>query len=227
MSTEDDDKFYFNDDLGDVRFRIEVPAQTLSFRDYMKGCQIAWRWRGRQSFWKGFLIGLVISWSIGAGCGVLYYFLNNVLFIDNGFHLSFAGWFRGSDDNLFYFSNMNALILLFYISLFGFIVHFSLTLKQYRKNHRRLYQANKSIQYGYLLEVMDKGIRCADATVSNCTHWRRVQGVANHNGMDFIVGDTGHFLWIPVGLEGYPRDEMLAFIEAKRAEVANEREKAV
>lgn len=217
MSTEFETSYFF-DASSEARFRIVIPAKSLSLSDYQVGGWLAWNKKKTHRRYFGSTKS-VICGLIG---GLLFIIACELLFTVKGFRLNLSGWYNGSDDWLFRVRNAQVLFILLCVFLFGFLLRAFLFKRTYRKGRKRLYQFNDSIQDGCLLELTERGIRCATTKANSSISWQKIQGVISHNDIDYIVIEEGLFLWIPAALEGYPRDEVLAFIEAKRAHAAKE-----
>ncbi|GKX57899.1 hypothetical protein [Leminorella grimontii] len=222
MSTEFD-KSYFFDEASEARYRIAIPAKSLSFSDYQVGGWLAWNKKKSHHRYLGSTKNVIF----GLICGLLAILACEFLFSVKGVRLNFSGWYNGSSDWLFRARNAQVLFILLCAFILGSLLRSFVFKRRYRKNLQRLYQVNDSIQGGCLLELTEKGVRCANAKASSCISWQKIQGVISHNDIDYILVEEGLFLWIPAALEGYPRDEMLAFIEAKRTEVTNNQDKIV
>lgn len=201
----------------EVKFRIEIPANALSYKEYIKGCgQVIMKAHSRQplsrlkSIASGVILGLVmvVGFQLLSQCGSIQF--------------TASAWSHTKDDYLFYFDHAFAFFLLLFLS--GGLAGVLWLRRQFLRQSEILYRVNDSIRDGCLLELTESGVRAISLIDTGPESWqinlgwRKVSSVVSGKSVDYIIFTSGLFLWIPVGLEGYRRDEMLAFIEAKRHE---------
>lgn len=195
----------------EVRFRIEIPANALSYKQYIKGCsQVVMKARSPQplsrlkSIAGGAILGMVmvVGFQLLSQCGSIQFVA--------------SAWSRTKDDYLFYFDNAFSFFLLLFLS--GGLAGVLWLRRQFLRQSEILYRANDSIRDGYLLELTESGIRATSLINTGPESWRinlgwgKVSAVVSDKNVDYIIFTSGLCLWIPVELEGYPRDEALAFI---------------
>lgn len=178
---------------------MAIPVGSLSFKDYMQGCRLAWRSARKRRYWVS---PLLIGVASGLAFCFLYYLVCEYLFVMKGFNLFFSGWFDSAEEAEFRVFNARILLIFIYTFFMGYFVRFVLQRLVNKKNHRRIYLANDSIREGYSLELTDKGIRCANRLAGSHISWQKVRGVTSSGEMDFILIGSGMFLWIPSALEG-------------------------
>lgn len=199
---------------GEVRFRIEIPAKALSYKEYIKGgSQVVMKARPHRplsrlkSMVSGAILGLVmvVGFQLLSQCGSIQFVV--------------SAWSHTKDDYLFYFDNAFSFFLLLFLS--GGLAGVLWLRRQFLRQSKILYHSNDSIRDGCLLELTESGI-CATSLMNvgpeswliNLS-WGKVSAVVSDKSVDYIIFTSGMFLWISVAQEAYPRDEVLAFIRQK------------
>ncbi|SQI40434.1 Uncharacterised protein [Leminorella richardii] len=207
-----------NGQRNDVRFRIEIPANALSYKEYIRSSSRAVSSiasanpRKLLSRLKGAAGGFIFTLAAIVGFQLLSEY--------SGIKLFAAVWSEAREDYLYYTDSAFSLCLVL-LFLGGFAGMLWLG-KLLRQQGRIVYRNNTSIRDGYLLELTENGICATNLKHSESEHWRidfgwgKVSGVVSDSGVDIILFNSAVFLWIPEWAEGYSRSEVLAFIEAKR-----------
>lgn len=194
-----------------VRFSISVPANSLSFADYLRGSRLtrsAMAERRRLGRLPLFIITVFVAW-------LLLAFL--VSFYNGKYQLRIIGWASDGqkDDYLFFLYNTEALSLLVACYIAGAVMVRISATRHLKRWARLLYTTNDAIRHGYLLELTDRGIKCIHA--DNCSTlflaWSKVTALHSGDNHDYIIMGASGFLWIPVTLPDYPREEISAFIK--------------
>ncbi|GKX57901.1 hypothetical protein [Leminorella grimontii] len=199
---------------GEIRFRIEIPAKALSYKEYLKGCsQVVMKARPPQPFSR------LKSIASGAILGIAMTVGFQLLSQGGSIQLVASAWSYTKDDYLFYFDNAFSFFLLLFLS--GGLAGVLWLRRQFLRQSKILYRTNDSIRDGCLLELTESGV-CATSLINTGPEswrinlgWGKVSAVASDKNVDYIIFTSGLFLWIPAELEGYPRDEVLAFIRQK------------
>lgn len=85
MSMESDNSYFF-DHSNQAEFKMAIPVGSLSFKDYMQGCRLAWRSARKRRYWVS---PLLIGVASGLAFCFLYYLVCEYLFVMKGFNLFF------------------------------------------------------------------------------------------------------------------------------------------
>lgn len=211
----------------DVRFRIVIPAGSLSFKDYVKGNRMILALGLRRVPLRicSMIIGIILGVASITGFRWMLEY-SDLRFVA-------AGWHGNTEEYFFFVNDLSALSLFLQLFLAGAIVTSILIRCWNYKLYRVRYRSSNSINAGYWLELMECGI-CAVSladdgmqTWRNFTGWGNVVDVIHGKGVDFIVCQAGSFLWIPTALEESLRSEVMAFIEQKRADAAKSKGNAL
>lgn len=197
----------------DVRFSINVPAQSLSFEHYLRGlgfCRATLpETRRRFGRLPLFIITAFFMWLVIALAVSLF---------NGNFHFRFMGWVADdtTDDYLFYFRDGAALSLLVLCYIAGVLTVKITMTRRYRQWSRRYYEVNDANRYGYSLELTNEGVRWTHAD-NHASHafmaWSKVTSVMSDGTLDYIVMGPAGFLWIPIHLPDYPQEKVIAFIK--------------
>lgn len=186
----------------EVRFRLEIPGNALTFREFTKGSQLELRDRAN-SYKPRAYIKFLFIW-----IALTFVFFMGVAKIN----LSLGIWSKSTGELLITLYDSGiffSLIILFFVGMvFGVV----LIGRPLRKSARRIYEQSESCQNGYILELIDSGIYWSSNSSYGFMNWKKVKAVVSDKNVDYIYMG-GIYLWIPHQIPETVRQPAIAFIQ--------------
>ena len=190
----------------DVLFRLEIPAGTLTFKEYTKGSNLELRERIRsykpRAYIKFIILWIVLSIAISTGI--------------NQLNFSLGIWSATTGELLatLYDGGILYSILGFYFV--GIAIGIAIINRLQRRSGRRIYEKNESCQNGYVLELTDRGMRWTNNIGYGFIVWQKVKAIVPGENVDYLYMN-GMYLWIPHNIPEHLRQPAIHFIQKQIA----------